>query len=106
MTDLGIAGDEREVGVELRRLLVVVACAQLRDVLQAVFGLARDGADLRMNLEVTEAVDDVAAGRFETLGPLDVVRFIETGAKLEKRRDLLAVLGGVDERLGQMRLAR
>ena len=55
------AGDEREVGVELRRLLVVVAGAQLRDVLQAVFGLARDGADLRVHLEVAEAVDDVGS---------------------------------------------
>ena len=106
VADLGIAGDEREVGVELRRLLVVVARAQLGDVLQAVFRLARDGADLRVHLEVAEAVDDVAAGGLEALGPLDVVGLVEAGTQLEKRRDLLAVLGGVDEGLGQMRLAR
>ena len=106
MADLGIAGDEREVGVELRRLLVVVARAQLGDVLQAVFRLARDGADLRVHLEVAEAVDDVAAGGLEALGPLDVVGLVEAGTQLEERRDLLAVLGGVDEGLGQMRLAR
>ena len=48
----------------------------------------------------------MAAGGLEALGPLDVVGLVEAGAQFEERRDLLAVLGGVDERLGQMRLAR
>ena len=42
---------------------------------------------------------------FEALRPLDVVALVETGAQLEQRRDLLAVLGGGDQGLGQARLA-
>ena len=101
-----VGGDEAQVGVELRRLLVVVARAQLRDVLQAVLGLARDAADLAVHLVIAEAVDDVAAGFFEALRPLDVVGLVEACAQLEQRGDLLAGLGGGDERLSQVRLAR
>ena len=59
-----------------------------------------------MHLVVAEAVDDVAAGLLEALRPLDVVRLVEAGAQLEQRCDLLAGLGGGDERFGQVRLAR
>ena len=104
--DGGVGGDERQVGVEPRGLLVVVAGAQLGDVLQAVLGLARDAADLRVHLVVAEPVDHVAAGLLEALRPFDVVAFVEPGAQLEQRRDLLAFLGGGDEGLRQMRLAR
>ena len=99
-------GDEAEVGVELGRLLVVVARTQLRDVLDAVIGLARDAADLGMHLVFAETVDDVAPRLLEALRPLDVVALVEAGAQLEERGDLLAVLGGRDERLGELRLAR
>ena len=57
-----VAGDEGEVCVELGGLLVVVARAQLGDVLQALRRLAGDAADLAMDLVVAEAVDDLAAG--------------------------------------------
>ena len=58
-----------------------------------------------MHLVVAETVDDVASGLFKALRPLDVVALVEAGAQLEQRGDLLAVLGGVDERLGEVRLA-
>ena len=105
-SDGGVGGDERQVGVEPRRLLVVVAGAQLRDVLQPVVGLARDAADLRMHLVVAEAIDHLAAGLLEALRPFDVVAFVEPRAQLEQRRDLLAGFRRSDERLGQVRLAR
>ena len=100
-----VGGDERQVGVELRRLLVVVAGAQLGDVLQAVLGLAGDAADLRVHLEVAEPVDHLASGLLEALRPLDVVALVEPGAQLEQRRHLLAVLGCRDERFRQVGLA-
>ena len=101
----GVGGDEGQVGVELGGLLVVVAGAQLGDVLQPVLGLAGDAAYLRVHLEVAEAVDDVAAGFLEALRPFDVVALVKARAQLEQRGDLLAVLGGRDERFGQVRLA-
>ena len=103
--DRGACRDKRQVGVELRRLLVVIARAELRDVLDAVVGLAGDAADLAVHLVVAETVDDVASGLLKTLRPFDVVALVEAGAQLEQRGDLLAVLGGVDERLGEVRLA-
>ena len=98
--DGGIGGDERKVGVEPCRLLVVVAGAQLRDVLQAAFGLARDAAYLRMHLVVAETVDDVASCLFEALRPLDVVALVESRAQFEQRGYLFARFGGCDERFG------
>ena len=95
-----VGGDERQIGVQLRRLLVVVAGAQLGDVLQPLVGLTRDAAYLRVHLEVAEAVDDVASRLFEALRPFDVVALVEAGAQLEQRGHLLAVLGCRDERLG------
>ncbi len=100
-----VGGDEGQVGVELRRLLVVVAGAKLRDVLQPVFRLARDAADLAVHLVIAETVDDVAAGLLEALRPLDVVRLVEARAQLEQSRDLLAVFGGRDQGFRQVRLA-
>ncbi len=100
-----VGGDEAEVGVELRGFLVVVAGAQLRDVLHALVGVARDGADLGMHLEVVEAVDNVGAGLLEALAPFDVVRLIEAGAQLEQRGNLFAVLCGGNQGFCQVRLA-
>ncbi len=102
-----IDGDEREVGVESGRFLVVVAGAQLRDVLDGPIGRAPcDAANLRVHLVVPEAVQHVATGLLETLGPFDVVVLVEPCAQLEEGRDLFAGVGGRDQRLGEMRLAR
>ena len=100
-----VAGDEGEVRVELGGLLVVVARAQLGDVLEALGGLARDAADLAVDLVVAEAVDDLAARLLKALRPLDVVALVKARAQLEQGRDLLAVFCGGDEGLSQVRLA-
>ena len=91
LADSFVGGDEAEVGVEPRGFLVVVARAELGNVLDAVFGVACDGADLRVNLEVVEAVDNVGASLFKALRPLDVVGLVEAGAQLEQRGNFLAV---------------
>ena len=57
-----------------------------------------------MALKALGAVDDGAACLFQTLGPLDVVLFVEAGAELHEHRDLFAVLGGIDQRLAQAAL--
>ena len=80
LADSFIGGDETEVGVEPRGFLVVVARAQLGNVLNAIFGVACNGADLRVNLEVVETVDDVGASLLKALRPFDVVGLVEAGA--------------------------
>ena len=100
-----VGGDEAEIGVELGRLLVVVARAELRDVLHALGRAPRYAADLGMHLVVVEAVDYMAPGLLEALRPFDVVALVEPCAQLEQRHHLLAVFGGSDKRLGKLRLA-
>ena len=96
--------DEAQVGVKARGLLVVVAGAELRDVLQSVFGLARDAADLGVHLVIAEAVEDVATRFLEALRPFDVVVLVEACAQLEQRRDFLARVCRRDERFGKVGL--
>ena len=52
LADLLVGGNEAEVGVEAGGLFVVVARAQLGNVLQAVGRAARDGANLAVHLAV------------------------------------------------------
>ena len=57
-----------------------------------------------MALKALGAVDNGAAGLFQTLGPLDVVLLVKAGAELHEYRDLFAVFGSIDERLAQAAL--
>ena len=104
--DAGVGGDEHEVAVQARGLLVEVAGAQAGDAGKSARVVVGDLADLGVALEALGAVDDGAAGLLEALGPLDVVLLVEAGAQLHEDGDLLAVLGGVDEALAQARVAR
>ncbi len=63
------------------------------------FALApHDQRDLAVGLEADEAVDDVHARVLQRARPLDVGRLVEARLQLDDGRDLLAVLGGADER--------
>ncbi len=98
--NLGVAGNHGQVSVELGRLLVVVACAQLGDELQAVMGAARDGADLGVHLEVAKTVDDGTAGLLKALRPFDIVALVKACTQFKEGRDLLAIFGGCHQGLG------
>ena len=54
--------------------------------------------DLAVRLQADKAVNDMAAGLLEHLRPLDIVLLVKTGLQLDKRRDLLSVLGGIRKR--------
>jgi len=64
---------------------------------QALGFAAHDEAELGVDLEAGEAVDDVDAGGFEFLGPVDVLLFVEAGLELHDGRDLLAETAGLKE---------
>ena len=61
---------------------------------------AGDQADLGVALAVLRAVDDAAAGLLHLTRPADVVLLVEARAQLHHHDDLLAVLGGLAEVLG------
>lgn len=64
----------------------------------AVFLPADDQQDLAVGLQPRQAVNDVAAGLFQLLGPVDVVLLVKPGFQLDQDGDLLAVFGGLFQR--------
>ena len=58
-----------------------------------------DEEQLAVHLVAGQAVDHMAAGLLQPLGPVDVVFLVEAGAQLHHAGDGLAPLGRVDERL-------
>ena len=73
---------------------------------QRVALLADHQRQLAVGLQADEAVDDVAAGLLQLARPLDVGLLVEAGLDLDEDEDLLAGLGGVDQRVDDRGVAR
>ena len=97
LADLLSSRDEGQVGVQLACLFIIVAGADLRQVLILAVDAAGDKGQLGMDLVIVEAVEHSAARVLELLGPVDVVLLVKAGAQLDHRDDLLAVLGSGDQ---------
>ena len=104
--DVLVRRHQREIGVQAGGLLVVVARADLRDVLGLAVHAPRDQAELGVHLVAVQAVDDVAPGLLQPARPFDVVLLVKAGLELHEHEHVLAVLGGFDERLDDLALAR
>ena len=103
--DLGAAGEQPEVHVQPGRLRVVVARPDVDVAAQAGALAADDERGLAVRLEPDQAVDDVRAGPLQLARPDDVGLLVEAGLDLDEDDDLLAALGGPDERLDDRRVA-
>ncbi len=103
--DLLVAGQQAEVGVEAGGDGVVVAGADVHVAADALALAAHHQGELGVRLEPDEAVDDVGAGRLQGLGPLDVALLVEARLELHQDGDLFAVVGGVQQRLHDRRVA-
>ena len=101
-----IAGKEREVGVNLRGLRVIIAGAKMGVGAQALRLAAHDEADLGVRLEVDEAVHHGSAGALQRLGDFEVRLFVEARLELDDGGDVLAGFGGGDERGDDRRILR
>ena len=104
--DLRPAGQQAEVDVQPRRLRVVVAGPDVDVAAQPGALAADDEGRLRVRLEPDQPVHDVRAGALELARPDDVRLLVEAGLDLDQDDDLLAALGGADERLDDGRVAR
>ena len=93
-----------EVLIQACGLRVVVAGAEVAVATQPAALLADHERGLAVRLQPDEAVDDVAAGALQRARPLDVGALVEAGLDLDEDHDLLAGLGGVDERLDDRRV--
>ena len=103
--DLVVAGQHAQVDVEARRLVVVVAGADVDVAPQPAALAADDERRLGVGLEADQAVGDVGAGALQRAGPDDVGPLVEAGLDLDHDDDLLAALGGLDERPDDGRVA-
>ena len=102
--DVGVGGEEAEVGVEAGRLRVVVAGADV-DVLAHPLALAAGDQDrLHVGLQAGDAVDDVDARLLQRLRPVDVGLLVEARFQLDHADRLLAAFGGADQRRHQRRV--
>ena len=88
-----------EVLVDARGLRVVVAGADVGVAADLVALLPHHQRGLAVRLQPDDAVDDVAAGPLQRPGPLDVRLLVEARLDLDQGHDLLAGLGGVDQRV-------
>ena len=104
--DLRVGGEQADVLVQARGLVVVVAGADVGVALELATLLPHDQCGLAVRLQPDQAVDDVAAGALQRSGPLDVGLLVEPGLDLDQDDDLLALLGRVDEGVDDGRVTR
>ncbi len=103
---LGATGQQPEVHVQAGRPRVVVAGPDVDVAAQPGTLAPDDERGLGVGLEPDQAVDHVGAGAFQLARPDDVRLLVEAGLDLDQDDDLLAALGGPDERLDDRRIAR
>ncbi len=89
--DLRIGGQQAEIGVETRRIRVVVAGAQMRIAAGDAIGIAaHQQGQLAVGLQADDAVEDLDSGIFQIARPADIGGLVEAGHQLHHRRDFLA----------------
>ena len=92
LADRLVRGQQPVIGVEARRLRVVVARAEMAVAAQSLLLAAHDHHELRVRLEAENAVHDVGTGLLELVRELDVRLLVEARAQLDDHRDVLAGL--------------
>ena len=100
--DGALGGHQTEVGVELGRLLIVVARTDLSDVLDVGALPPGDQTDLGVDLVSLKAVEHRAPGLLQPLCPGDVVLLIEPCPQLHEDRHILPGLCGGGQVLHQL----
>ena len=92
LAELRAAGEQAEVGVELRGGGVVIAGGQVDVAADVVAFAPHDQAALGVDLVADQAVDHMHAGFLQLARPLDVVGLVEARAQFHHGGHLLAVL--------------
>ena len=98
----GIGCHQREVGIELCGLLIIVARANLGDLLDVPPLLSGNEADLGVDLDALKAVEEGTSGLFQPLSPLYVILLVEPCPQLHEHSDILAILGSGGQVLNKL----
>jgi hypothetical protein len=93
-----VAGQEAQVGVDARRVRVVVPRADVHVAADPVGFVAHDQHRLAVGLEADEAVGHVHPRPLQRAHPLDVVGLVEARLDLDLHVDFLAVFGRLQQR--------
>ena len=98
-TDLLVAAQHPEVGVQHRRARVIVARAEVTVAAQLPALAAHHQRELGVRLVADDAVDHVRANLLELRRPVDIGLLVEAGEQLDDDGDFLAALRRVDQDL-------
>ena len=102
----GVAGEERQVGVDARGHRMVIAGADM-DVGGERGALAADHQrQLGVGFQLDESEHDLHAGAFEVARPADIGLLVEARLELDQRGDRFAGLGGFGQRLDDRGIGR
>ena len=96
-SDSRVRRHQGQVCVKPRRLLVVVAGADLGVILGLPIGPAGDETQLAVDLIAVQPIDDLAAGLLQTAGPFDVVLLVKAGFQLHQHQNVFAVFRRLDQ---------
>src|SRR5206468_2841745 len=84
--------------------MVIIAGAEM-DILPEAIGIASYYEQrFAVRFQSDHAIDDVGPGFLELPGPANIGGFIEPRAQFHQSGDLLAVVGGLDQRLDDGRI--
>ena len=97
--DDGIGGEKRQIGINACRHRMIIAGADMHVRSQRTALAPNHQRQLRMRLELNEAVDDLHAGALEIARPADIGLFVEARLELDHRGDRFAGLGSLRQRL-------
>ena len=89
--DFRVGGHEREVGIEPRRLFIIVPGTDLGVILHLFLSPAGDQTELGVHLIAVQSIHHLAASILQPAGPLNVVLLVKAGLELHQDKDLLAV---------------
>ena len=95
--DVRVRGEQPQVLVGRCVRRVVVPGADVDVAPQAVLLVPDEQGELRVDLQVRDAVDDVDAGALERPRPLDVAPLVEARLQLDEADGLLPLLCGLHE---------
>lgn len=87
LAEIRIAGEERQVGVNLGRDRVIISSTVVDVWTETAAFLTDDKRHLRVGFQFDEAVNDLHAGALQVPGPSNVALFVEAGLELDERGD-------------------
>ena len=101
-TDFLIAGQQRQVCIQTGSLFIIVARTDLGDVLQAIFCIPDDLAQLGMHFIFAQTINDMAAGILQSAGHFNVIGFIKPRPQLYQNNNFLAVFRGFNQGINNL----